>query len=171
MTHTPTIAFKRGDNFKLDITVTDPSNDTAEAALLVLTAAQVDLTNAQALLAYLEAVIPPDQPAIDAQQIVVDAAVTALAAAQATYDAAIVVDITDWVITSNLAWCGTVIEIMEVTITNASLGTFNVRAYEVATILWNIRKHSLDIVFTRAPEGSTSSETMIVDVQRGATNG
>lgn len=171
MTHTPTITFKRGDNFKLDITVTDPNNDTANAAQIVLSAAIVDVTNAQALLDFYEAVIPPVQQDIDDAQAALDITITDLATAQGIYDAAIVVDITNWVITSQLAWCGTVVEIMEITITNASLGTFNVRAYEVATILWKTRKHDLDILFTRSPEGGTSSETMIVDVVRGATNG
>jgi hypothetical protein len=167
----PKIVFKRGDNFKLDITVTDPNNDTAEAALLVLTTAQTDLTNAQAYLAYLEALVPPVQVDIDAQQAIVNQLVIDVAAAQATYDAAVIVDITNWTITSKLMWCGKVVQDFEITITNASLGTFNVRAYEVDTILWTPRLHEMDILFTRAPEGGTSSETMHVDVQRGATNG
>lgn len=157
MTHTPTITFKRGDNFKLDITVTDPSNDTAEAAQVILTAAQQVYD--RALVA---------DPFVQGD---VDTALAALIAAQDAYDLTIIVDITNWTITSKMTWCGTVVQIMEITITNASLGTFNIRAYEIDTILWPIRKHNLDILFTRDPEGGTSSETMIVDVLRGATNG
>lgn len=157
MTHTPTITFKRGDNFKLDITVTDPSSDAAVAAQVVLTAAERVLE--LALLA---------DPFVQQD---VDDAIAAVAAAQATYDGEIVIDITGWTITSQMTWCGRLVQIFEITITNASLGTFNIRAYEADTILWDIRKHELDLLFTRDPEGGTSSETMIVDVQRGATNG
>jgi Flp pilus assembly CpaF family ATPase len=171
MSHTPRITFKRGDNFKLDITVTDPSSDAAVAQKVILDLADVAVIDATALLAFITAIVPPVQQDIDDQQTILTTAIATAATEQGTYDALIVVDITLWTITSNLSWCGTVIEIMEYTLTNGPLGTFNIRAYEAATILWKPREHNLDILFTRAPEGGTSSETMIVDVQRGATNG
>ncbi len=170
MTDTPRILFKRGDSFKLDITVTDPNSAAAIAAQVVLTAAEVTLTNAQAVLATAEATIPPVQQDIDDAQAIVDTAVTDLATAQATYDAAIIVDITGWTITSSLRWCGKLITNFVIAIINASIGTFEITATNIVSELWDAREHKMDIHFVR-PSGSTSSETIFVDVERGATNG
>jgi len=156
MTDTPRFSFKRGDSFRLDLTVTDPSNATALAAAVTLAAAQAALVVTQAAIPYVA------QDEIDAQ-VVVDAA-------QVAYDAAIVVDITGWTITSKMAWCGKLIQSFEITITDALLGTLNIQATEFETILWNTREHELDVLFVRA-DGSTSCETIYVDVERGATNG
>lgn len=171
MTHTPTITFKRGDNFKLDITVTDPSSIDAKIQKVILDLADVVVVDATALLAFITAIVPPVQQDIDDQAAILVTAIQTAATEQATYDALIIVNITTWTITSTLRWCGKLVQIMEFTLTNGAAGTFNIRAYEIDTILWEPRKHELDILFTRAPEGGTSSETIIVDVQRGATNG
>lgn len=156
MTHDPRISFKRGDSFKLDITITDPNSDDSLAALAVLVDAQAAY---QAALAA-DPVIPQD---------VIDT-LAAQVAAQAAYDAEIIVDITDWVITSKLTWCGVNIATFVVTIINAAVGTLTITATPEVTILWKEREHQMDILFVRT-EGSTSSETITVDVERGSTNG
>ena len=156
MTHSPRITFKRGDSFRLDLTVTDPSNATAlgHAADLVITQA--------ALAAAIAADPYVLQDEIDAQ--------AAVDADQAEYDAAIVVDITGWTVTSTMRWRGEVVQVFEITITDALLGTLNIQATEAQTQLWKIKLHELDALFVRT-DGSTSTETIYVDVQRGATNG
>lgn len=156
MTDAPTILFKRGDSFKLDVTVTDPNSpaSVAAAAALVITEAAY-----QAALA----AIPPVQQDIDDTLILRDAD-------QDTYDAAIIVDITGWTITSSLRWCGKLITNFVVTIVNASIGTLTITAIATVSELWNAREHKMDIHFVR-PTGATSSEDIIIDVERGPTNG
>ncbi len=156
MTHTPRIAFKRGDSFKLDITITDPNSDEALAAAAALVITEAAL--AAALIA------------VPFVQQDVDDAIVARDADQATLDAAIIVDITGWTITSKLSWCGTLISTFVVTIVSAVAGTFNITAIPAVTALWKVREHNQDILFVRT-EGNTSSENIIVDVKRGATNG
>ena len=156
MTHTPTIFFKRGDSFKLDITVTDPNSPAsiAAAAALVITEAAY-----QAALA-----ADPQVP-----QDIIDTK-AARDADQATYDAAIIVDITNWTITSSLRWCGKLITNFVVTIVDPAIGTLTITAVTTVSELWDAREHKMDIHFVRA-SGATSSETIIVNVERGATNG
>lgn len=170
MTHTPTIKFKRGDSFKLDITITDPNSPAAVAAQVVLTAQEAVLA---AALVVLQTAIDADpyveQDEIDAQAIV-DTAISDLATDQATYDATIIVDITGWTVTSSLRWCGKLITDFVITIVNASIGTLTITATTVVSALWDAREHQMDIHFLRA-SGSTSSETIIIDVDRGPTNG
>lgn len=156
MTHNPRLAFKRGDSFKLELTVTDPNSDDSLAANVILVAAQV---------AY--------QEALDADPLVpqdVTDTLAAYVAAQEAYDDQIIVDITDWTIMSKLVWCGKLITTFVITIINAQLGTLIVTAAPEVTLLWKEREHECDILFVR-PEGSTSSETIWIDVERGATNG
>lgn len=170
MTDSPRISFKRGDSFKLDITVTDPNSETSLAAFAVLTAQEATL--AAALVVLQEAIdadpyVPQDE--IDAQAIV-DTAITDLATDQATYDTAIIVDITGWTITSSLRWCGSLITDFIITIINASIGTLTITATPIVSALWKEREHKMDIKFVRNA-GTTSSETIMIDVERGATNG
>jgi len=156
MSTTPTIEFKRGDSFKLNLTVTDPNSDAAlaAAAALVITEAAY-----QAALA-----ANPQVP-----QDIIDTK-AARDADQATYDAAIIVDITGWTITSKLRWCGKEIVELTVAIVDALAGTLTISALPAVTLLWNIREHNQDVKFV-TPDGTTSSETIIIDVIRGATNG
>lgn len=170
MTHDPRISFKRGDSFKLEITITDPSTVAAVAAQVVLTAQIATLAAAQVVLqAAIDAIPYVEQDEIDAQAIV-DTAVIDLATDQATYDAAIIVDITGWTITSKLTWCGSTIATFTITIVDALIGTLTITALPEVTLLWKVREHQMDMLFVR-PAGSTSSETIIVDVERGPTNG
>lgn len=156
MTHTPRISFKRGDSFLLNLTVTDPNSVASLAYMVILVAAQVVLQAAIDADPYVE------QDEIDAQ--------AAVDAAQSNYDASIIVDITGWTITSKLTWCGKLIADFVVTIINAALGTLTITTTTVVTIEWKEREHQMDILFVRS-EGTTSSETMYVDVERGSTNG
>lgn len=156
MPHNPSIAFKRGDSFKLDITITDPNSATALAFMVVLLAAQVVLQAAIDADPYVE------QDEIDAQ--------AAVDAAQSDYDADIIVDITDWVITSKLTWCGSPISTFTVAIINASLGSLRITTTTEVTALWKIREHEMDILFVRSGD-TTSSETITINVERGATHG
>jgi hypothetical protein len=156
MTDTPKIQFTRGDTFKLDVTITDPNSAAALAALALLVIAQA---NYQAALD-----ADPQVP-----QDIIDT-LALLVTAQANYDTAIIVDITGWTITSKITWCGSAIATFVVTIVSAVAGTFSINGTPAVTGLWKVREHDMDILFVR-PEGSTSSEAMIVDVERGPTNG
>lgn len=156
MTHDPRISFKRGDSFKLDITITDPNSAAALAAFATLEEAQA---------AY--------QAALDADPQVPQDIIDTLAAmvvAQDAYDLVIIVDITGWTITSKLTWCGKEIAVFVVVIDDPLIGTLNITATSEVTFLWKVRAHEQDILFVR-PEGATSSETIIIDVERGSTNG
>ena len=151
----PVIRFKRGDDFKLDLTVTDKNNTTAiaAAALVVVEQATYD-----ALL--LE---DPQVPQDIADQLVV------LNDAIAAYDLSIIVDITNWTITSNMAWRGKAIASFTITIIDALLGTFTISIGTAVTALWDPRTYDCDIQFVR-PEGKVSSETMKIIVERSPTN-
>lgn len=156
MTHDPRIAFKRGDSFSLNITITDPNSTVslAAAAALVITEA-----------AY--------QAALDADPQVPQDIIDTLAARdadQATYDAAIIVDITGWTITSSLRWCGKLITDFVVTIDDPAIGTLTITATATVTALWKEREHKMDMLFVRNGV-TTSSETIMIDVERGATHG
>ena len=101
MTHNPQISFKRGDSFLLDLTVTDPNNTTALAALVVLEASQAQLVIDQAALqAAIDAIPYVAQDETDTQAVV-DATIAQIVTDQAAYDAAIIVDITNWTMTSS----------------------------------------------------------------------
>ncbi len=156
MTHDPRISFKRGDSFLLELTVTDPNNTAAIAAAAALVITEADYQTALAA----DPVVPQD--VIDTKAL--------RDADQATYDAAIIVDITGWVITSSVRWCGKLISDFVITITSALLGTLTISQTAEVTALWNTREHNLDIHFVR-PEGATSTETIVLSVERGATNG
>lgn len=156
MTDTPTINFKRGDTFKLEIAVVDKLSTAAVAA-------QTALTNAEA--AYQAALI-----AVPFVQATVDSTLITRDAAQVTYNAAIIVDITGWTITSKLNWCGKEVSVFTVTIVSAVAGTLTVIALPIVTALWNPREHEQDITFV-TPSGTTSSENIIIIVTKGATNG
>lgn len=156
MTDTTKILFKRGDSFRLDITVTDPNSIIAVAA-----AAALVITEA----AY--------QAALDADPQVPQDIIDTKAARDAdviTLAAVIIVDITGWTVTSSLRWCGKLITNFVVTIVDAPIGTLTITAATTVSALWTPREHKMDIHFVTS-SGATSSETMIIDVERGPTNG
>lgn len=156
MSDAPTIQFKRGDTFQLDISITDPGSVAAVAAAAVVVVSQAVYD--AALVA--DPLVPAD----------VAAALVQLNIDQALLDTALIVDITGWTITSKLRWCGKEIAVFTVTIVDALLGTLTIVAIPAVTQLWKIREHNQDIQFVR-PEGTSSSQTIVIDVQRGATNG
>lgn len=152
----PTITVKRGDDFSLDLTVKDTNNDTAVAAKVVLDAAIV--THEEAVAA--DPQVPQD----------IEDALEAITVAQEAYDEAIIVDISDWVIQSHLAWCGKFVSAFVVTITDGPLGKFAITAAKEVTELWKTRTYEADIQFNHALFGRKSSQTINVIVGRDITN-
>lgn len=152
----PKILVKRGDDFRLDMTIQDLNNDAAIASKAAMDAAQTAYDAAIAAI--------PQVPA--------DITTThnALVAAQATYADDIVVDISSWTITSKLAWAGKLISTFTVVIVDGPVGNFSIRLDNDETALWKPRTYEMDVQFVRA-EGKVSSETFIVSVEKDITNG
>ena len=152
----PKILVKRGDDFRLDMTIQDLNNDAAIASKAAMDAAQA---------AY-DAALAADP------QVPADITTThnALVAAQATYADDIVVDISSWTITSKLAWAGKLISNFTVVIVDGPAGNFSVRLGNAETALWKPRSYDMDVQFVRA-EGKVSSETFMVIVEKDITNG
>ncbi len=156
MVDKPTITVKRGDDFSLDLTVKDTNNDAAVAAKATLDAAQI---------IYDEAVAAVPQVPAD-----ISAAAAAIVAAQEIYDESIIVDITAWVIQSQLAWCGKFISDFVVTITDGPLGKFAITAAKEVTALWKTRTYEADIEFNYPLFGRKTSQTLYIEVVRDITN-
>ena len=152
----PRITVKRGDDFRLDMTVQDENNDTAVAAKAAMDAAQVAYDAALAAVPQIPANITSTH--------------AALVAAQTAYADAIKVDISSWTITSKLAWVGKLISTFQVVIVDGPEGNFSVRLGNADTALWKPREYDMDVQFVRA-EGKVSSETFKVIVERDITNG
>ena len=152
----PKIRVKRGDDFRLDMTIQDMNNDAAIASKAAMDAAQA---------AY-DAAIAAD-PQVPAT---ITTTYNAFVAAQATYADAIVVDISSWTITSKLAWAGKLISTFTVVIVDGPAGIFSVRLGNAETALWKPRSYDMDVQFVRA-EGKVSSETFMVIVEKDITNG
>jgi hypothetical protein len=155
-TKPPKILVKRGDDFRLDMTIQDLNNDAAIASKAALDAAQA---------AYNAALAANPQVPAD-----ITTTYNALVAAQATYANDIVVDISTWTITSKLAWAGKLISTFTVVIVDGPAGNFSVRLGSADTALWKPRTYDMDVQFVRA-EGKVSSETFLVIVEKDITNG
>lgn len=156
MAKKPIIRIKRGDDFKLDLTVTDTNNSTAIGTKEVLDAAQV--TYDELLQA------DPQDP-----QAITDA-LDILNTSIAAYNDAITVNISDWVITSQMAWCGRVIDEFVVSMADALTGTFTISRSREFTKDWIPRKYDTDIQFIR-PQGKVSSQTYTIEVMKDITDG
>lgn len=150
----PIISFKRGDDFKLDFTVQDTNKDSAVLLAAELVEAKTVLTAAENA----DPVIPQD--VIDAQAVV--------DAAQAAYDADIIIDITGWTMVSQARRGQKLIQTMTIVVIDAPTGRFSITADDVDTVNWPIQKLDCDIEFTR-PTGKVSSQTFIIDVKRDVT--
>lgn len=148
------INFKQGDDFKLDFTLTDTNNSTAIAAL-------EDQETAAQAVADLEAVDPQDPVAIAAANVVLTDAIAA-------YEAAIVLPINGWGITSQIRWCGEFIAEFDVDLSLASIGKFALTKAAIDTATWIPRKYDMDIQFSRVT-GKVSSETFILHVEKDVT--
>lgn len=153
---TPKIVVKRGDDFRLDMTIQDLNNDTAVAAKTAMDAAQAAYDAALAAV-----------PLVSGD---VTTTLATLVAAKAAYATAIKVDITTWTITSKLAWCGKLVSTFSVVILAPLEGTFSIRLGSADTALWKPRDYDADVQFVRT-EGKVSSETFQVTVERDITNG
>ena len=152
----PKILVKRGDDFRLDMTIQDLNNDAAIASKAAMDAAQA---------AYDAALAADPQVPAD-----ITTTYNALVAAQAAYADDIVVDISSWTITSKLAWAGKLISTFTVVIVDGPAGNFSVRLGNSETALWKPRTYDMDVQFVRA-EGKVSSETFMVIVEKDITNG
>lgn len=155
-TKPPKILVKRGDDFRLDMTIQDLNNDAALVSKDAMDAAQA---------AYDAALAANPQVPAD-----ITTTYNALVAAQAAYADDIIVDISTWTITSKLAWAGKLISTFNVVIIDGPAGNFSVRLGNADTALWKPRTYDMDVQFVRA-EGKVSSETFLVIVEKDITNG
>lgn len=153
----PTVNIKRGDDLRLDVTITDVNNASAVSAASTLASAQATLDAANAAVPQ----VPTD----------ITNAQTALTAAQAVYDAAIIVDISGWTIECAMGWRGNNVATFVVTITDAVNGKFSITTTSAVTKLWTPRVYEADIEFNRPGQGISSSETFNINVIQDITNG
>lgn len=136
----PLLVIKRGDDFNLELTVSDVNN---EAAVTAKTLLDLELEKEN-----------PDTVVVQAQ---LDA-----------YNAAIIQDITDWTIECQMRWCGRLLYDFTVTITDGPNGLFTVSAPRVDTELWIPRTVQADLQFTI--EGvRISSETFNIQIAKDKT--
>lgn len=153
-TKTFKLDFKRGDDFRLDFTLKDTNTAEAIAAKATWDAEIETLTALQ------EADLI-DQAAIDAQQIIVDAAEDA-------YEALILMDITGWVLTSQIRRQNELIGSFTIDDTNFDIGKFTLIMDKADTALWRVCEHDVDIQFGRTT-GTISSQTFKINVMKDVT--
>lgn len=79
------------------------------------------------------------------------------------------VDISTWVIASAMTYSRKLLTTATVTITDGSLGQFEVSVPRAETAEWPVRDLKCDIQFTRPTEGRVSSETFIIRVLEDQT--
>lgn len=152
----PKILVKRGDDFRLDMTVQDYNNSTAISTKATMDAAQAAYDAALAAV--------PQVP------VTIAAALVTLNDAKAAFATAIKVNISTWTITSKMAWCGKLISTFTVAITDGPNGVFSITLGSADTALWKPRTYDADVQFVRT-EGKVSSETFQIVVDRDVTNG
>lgn len=149
-----TISVKRGDTFRLELTITDTNN--AEALendrLLGITK-----TN------YENAILSGIQEDIDAEFL-------NLNAAQAAYDLSTVVDISDWTITSEMKLSSLLVAQFTIEFVSPTLGVFSIYSDNTTTAGWEPRTYEVDIQFSRPGLGVTSSQTFYVSVLKDITD-
>lgn len=139
----PVMDFKRGDDFKLTLVVSNKKLPTALAQLEVIKA--------------LEAIDPPNP--------------TEIAAQMAIYNTMIIVDISTWTMTSQIRYCGKLMDNLQVNITNGPNGVFTLTSPADNTGGWVPRKYDCDIEFDDQVSGITSSETFTINVKEDVTHG
>lgn len=155
MAKIPSHKVKAGDDFELNLTVTNKSSEVALAAETVVIEAQA---------IYDEAIAADPQVPAD-----ITAAETALNDAKAAYALTIIVDITDWVIESSMDWCGKNISQFTVTKTEPLVGKFSLTSPPSVTELWKPRIYDADVQFTIDGK-KRSSSTFNLIVVRDVTN-
>ena len=151
---TVTLRFKRGDDFKLDLTVQDTNNTAAINAATAVTAAENALQAAQ------DATPSVAQDIIDAE--------AALADAKNIYASAIVVDISTWTILSEVRRGTKLVATLDVTVVDPTTGTFTLSNDSLLTQNWPIAELVCDIQFLNQ-NGKVSSDTFMIDVQQDVT--
>jgi hypothetical protein len=156
MSKPPKILVKRGDDFRLDMTAQDTNSDDALAAAIAVTEAQAAYDAALAAVPQISGDVSSTQ--------------ATLVAAQAAYSAAILIDISTWVITSKMAWSGKLITTFTVTLEDAPNGVFSIRATAEQTALWKPRVYEADVQFVR-DANKVSSQTFLIQVEKDITNG
>lgn len=82
---------------------------------------------------------------------------------------AVVVDITDWTITSQIRQETTLTETLTVTVVDAPNGKFNLSATPTQTNLWALGSHSVDIEFIDVGGFVVSSQTFTLQLVRDVT--
>jgi len=87
-----------------------------------------------------------------------------------TYNAAILVDITNWTIESEMRWCGTLTQAFTVTKPGSPLNLFTLSALSADTQGWSPRSYDCDVEFTVPGEGVRSTNTFKIVVQEDVTN-
>lgn len=153
-TKLPKIPFKAGDDFVLTLTVTNKNSPEAVAAATAVIEAQAAY---DALL-----IAEPEDP--DA----IAAALVILNAAKDDYDEAIIVDITDWTITSSLRWITKHIADFIVDVADPLTGKFTLECPSEETQLWKPRVYDADVQFIIDGKRS-SSQTFQIDVKKDIT--
>ncbi len=153
-TKTSKIPFKAGDDFVLTLTVTNKTSTEAVAAATAVAEAQANY----------DAEIIKDTP----NPTTVASLLAALNAAKDAYDEAIIVDITDWEITSSMRWVTKLIATFIVTKTDAETGKFTLECSSEETQQWKTRVYDVDIQFIINGKRS-SSQTFQIDVKRDVT--
>lgn len=156
-TKTQKIPFKAGDDFILTLTV---SNKTSDAAVAAITAV------AEAQAAYDAQVLLNDQSSEG--QIHLTNLFNTLNTAKDTYDEAIIVDITDWVITSSMRWITKLMANFTVDKVDAVTGKFTLECSSEETQSWKPRVYDVDVQFIIDGKKS-SSQTFQIDVKKDVT--
>ena len=153
-TKTQKIPFKAGDDFILTLTVSNKTSDVAVAAATALAEAQT---------AYNE------EAAKETPNPTTLAALTdTLNAAKDDYDEAIIVDITNWVITSSMRWITKHVADFIVTKVDAATGKFTLECPSEQTQNWKPRVYDVDVQFVIGGKKS-SSQTFQIDVKKDVT--
>lgn len=149
-----TLPFKRGDDFKVDFTLTDTNHTTAIDLKATLDAENVILED-------LESADLVDSAAVATQAAIVQATEDA-------YEAAILVNISGWTISAQLRRFSNLVTDFTIDMTNAHIGKFTLTCPSAETQMWKPVTHQCDIQFEHVV-GKISSETFLVEVEKDVT--
>lgn len=156
-TKTQKIPFKAGDDFILTLTVSNKTSDVAVAAATALAEAQAAY-DAQVLL---------DDQSGEGQAYLANL-LEALNTAKDDYAEAIIVDITDWEITSSMRWITKLMADFIVDKVDAATGKFTLECPSEETQAWKPRVYDVDVQFIIDGKKS-SSQTFQIDVKKDVT--
>lgn len=151
---TTIMPFKRGDDFKVDFTLTNTNHITALSLKATLEAEKL-------ILEGLEAADPLDTVAIATQAAAVQVADDA-------YEDSILMDISGWVISAQLRRFTNLVSDFTINMDYANIGRFTLTCPASETQMWKPVTHQCDIQFERGV-GKVSSETFLVEVEKDVT--